>query len=588
MDAELLYMSSSEISQSVKSTQLELAYERALREAERIYEEERVRALRVQLLLLEHDNDDLQEQAEKDDDERRHMDDVNEDLRAHLADVEADLQHTQMDLKARIRDLDHLRTEVNALNAASTDTTQLLTEKLALARELNIIKPELDHLKSQSSTSQKLLSEKLALQRDVSSLQVELETEKRAVQRIKAREESSSREDSALTAEVEALRKELTKAQRDVLKSSSAREGSLAEIDSLKKDLVRAQRDAQKQVSHDDSASSAEIETLRKDLTKAQRDGQKMEREIRKKVTEWETEKEVLEGKLDAFRNKLRSTKEQLNDAQQEIEKLQAAKMAQSAEMTKARITGTAAANPRKRNVARFDPDITIGTPGNGGPTSKKPRISVSVGEKSSFSITPFLNRTLSILPESPDDADEPQKKANKPGSQQVDGAGDEADPATRAKTSKAKQDKSATARKTTAPVPKAKALKPLKETTNAKANSTMKKPQLSQLLEEDSGMESDQDDGCQDGESANKENTDDTSSTTKNTAEPLVTQKPASKRTNIFDEENSAPAPKIRSLGGGGGLGRINLKAKPIGKGKTLAEFSPLKKDRRAASILE
>ncbi len=581
-------MSPGEMAQKVKSTQLELAYERALREAERIYEEERVRALRVQLLLLEHDNDDLQEQAEKDEDEQHHMEDTNEELRAHLAEVEADLQQTQMDLKARTRDLDHLRTEVNSLNAASTDATKLLTEKLALARELNTIKPELDHLKSQSSTSQKLLSEKLALQRDVSSLQVELETEKRAVQRIKAREQSSSREDSALTAEIDTLRKELTKAQRDVLKSSSAREESTAEIDNLRKDLAKAQRDAQKQASRDESASIGEIETLRKDLTKAQRDSQKTERESRKKLTEWETEKEVLEGKLDAFRNRLRSTKEQLHDAQQEIEEMQAAKMAQSAEMTKARITGTAAANPRKRNVAKFDPDMTIGTPGNGGPASKKPRVSVNVGDKSTFSMTPFLNRTLSMLPESPDDEDGPQKKEEKQGSQQVDGASDETDQAPKAKITNAKQNKPAAAKSTTASIAKAKAPKPLKETTNAKANSTMKKPQLPQLLEENSDMDSDQEGGGQSGESVNKENTDDASSMTKSLTEPSKTKNPVPKRTNIFDEENSAPLPRIRSLGGGGGLGRINLKAKPVGKAKTLAEFSPLKKDRRAVSILE
>src|ERR1700753_62784 len=130
MDADLLSIDPSDTALSIKSARLELAYERALREAERIYEEERVRALRVQLLLLEHENDELQEQAERDEDEQRNMEDTNEELRASLAEVEADLQQTQMDLKARIRDLDHLRTEVTALNAASADATKLLAEKL--------------------------------------------------------------------------------------------------------------------------------------------------------------------------------------------------------------------------------------------------------------------------------------------------------------------------------------------------------------------------------------------------------------------------------------------------------------------------
>src|SRR6201999_2465818 len=101
MDTVLPCIDSSESALPIKTTQLELAYERALREAERIYEEERVRALRVQLLLLEHENDDLQQHVEKAEDEHRHLEDTNEELRAHLAEAEAGLQETQMDLKAQ-------------------------------------------------------------------------------------------------------------------------------------------------------------------------------------------------------------------------------------------------------------------------------------------------------------------------------------------------------------------------------------------------------------------------------------------------------------------------------------------------------
>ncbi|OCT46276.1 putative -like methyltransferase protein [Cladophialophora carrionii] len=587
MEAEISYLSPSEIAQSIKTTQLELAYERALREAERIYEEEQGRALRVQLLLLQHENDDLQQHIEEEEEEHQHMEDTNEELRAQLAEAEAGLQQTQMDLKARTRDLEHLKTEVVALNATSTDATRLLAEKLALARELNTIKPELEHLRSQSFISQKLLSEKLALQREVSALQVELETEKRAVQRIKAREESNSREDTTLIAEIEGLRKELTKAQRDVSKYSAAQEGTMAEMESLRKELAGAQRDAAKHAVRDDTASTA-VESLRKDLAKAQRDAQKTERESRKKIAEWESEKEVLEAKLDAFRNKLRSTKEQLLEAQEEIERLQAAKMAQSAELTKARMTGQAAAsNSRKRNVARFDPDMTIGTPGNGGPAAKKPRISVNVGDKSTFSITPFLNRTLSILPESPDDEDEPQDMAQKPSSQQVDGEGGVRNQASKSKGTKEKLDKAAATRKPPVPSTKTRARRALNETTNAKANTTTQKPQLAKLVEEDADMESDEG-GMNPEENTDKENNEDNSATPRDSTEPSKKPRPLVQRKNIFDEPDMAPAPKIRSLGGGAGLGRINLKAKPVGRGKTLAEFSPLKRDRRATSILE
>ena len=363
MATDVSYLTSEEIAQSIKSTQLEQAYERALHAAERIYEEERVRALRVQLLLLEDENDELQERLDDNDEQLNKAEDNTDDLRQELGEVVEELQQVQTELKARTRDVEHYRTEVNALNVTSSDATKLLSEKLALSRELATIKPELEHLKSQSTTQQNLLAEKISLQRELSSVQVELETEKRAVQRIKSHEKASS---------------------------------------------------------HDESALSEEIEQLKKELTKAQKEVQKNDRESRKKVIEWESQKEVIEGKLDAFRNKLRTTKEQLKEAQDDLEKVQAVKMAQSAELTKARLAGNVSVpNPKKRSVTRFNPDMTIGTPGHGGVAAKKQRTSVAVGDKSTFSMTPFLSRTASILADSPeveqpDEHDKVDKEMNK------------------------------------------------------------------------------------------------------------------------------------------------------------------------------
>lgn len=524
-------MSSVEIAQSIRSAHLELAYERALRQAERIYEEERERALRVQLLLLEHENDELQEQAEWDEEDQQRMEETHEELHVHFSEIEAELHQTQMELKARLRELDHLRTEVNALNAASADATKILSEKLALARELNILKPEVEHLKSQASTQQKLLSEKLALQRELGSIQVELETEKRTVQRIKSQEKSSAREDSALT---------------------------------------------------------GEIEDLKKELTRSHRDAQKQDRENRKKTVEWEGEKEILEGKLDAFRNKLRSTKDQVKEAQDEIEKLQAEKMAQSAEMTKVRLNGPQATNVKKRNIARFDPDMTIGTPGHGGPAAKKQRFSVNVGDKSNFSITPFLNRTLSILPESPtEEEDKPEREREPETHHQPGGAAEERD-APKTKATKPKPERLPREKKQSAVITKANKLAPLKETPNTKVKT--KPLQLASLVEESSDVDSDQE---LEAGASGKENAaqSDRSTLNRDTTESKKQSKPLTKRTNIFDEEDNAVAPKVRGLGrgpvGGGVLGRISLKAKPAGQGKTLAEFSPLKKDRRAVSVI-
>ena len=504
-------MTHDEIAQSIKSRELEQAYERALREAERIYEGERVRALRVQLLLLEDENDDLQEQLDQNDAELNKSEDSNDDLRQQISEVMEELQQAQTDLKARVRDVEHCKTEVHALRASSSDTTKLLSEKLALSRELAVLKPEFEHLKSQAATQQNLLGEKLALQRELSSVQVELETEKRAVQRIKSQEKASN---------------------------------------------------------HDDSALGEEIEELKKELAKAQKESQKSDRESRKKITDWEGQKEVLEGKLDAFRNKLRTTKEQLKDAQDELEKVQAAKMAQSAELTKARLAGhTAAANPKKRSITRFDPDMTIGTPGHGGPAAKKQRTSVNVGDKSTFSMTPFLSRTASILPDSPSGEPGEHEKLDETMHKQIDAVIEEAEGNAnkQKRTEKPAPKPKVAAKKPAAPQAK----QPLKESTKSKANAVVKKPALSKVIEEEDEPESE---NMEPAEQA---------------VEAVKKQKVFGKRPNIFDDGDDV-VPKVKSLSfnaNTSSLGKISLVGLGKGKAKTLAEFSPLKKDRRTAA---
>lgn len=517
MDTAVIHMTPEELSQSFKTAQLERAYESALREAERIYEEERARVLRVQLLLLQDENDVLQDQVEENSMQLENLEAGNDELRQQLLETEADLQRVQAELKVRMRDLERCKAEAQALSATSSDSTKILTEKLALARELANLKPELEHLKSQATTQQTVLAEKLALQREVSALQVELETEKRAVQRLKSHDKRP---------EVE-------------------------------------------------TGLEAELEELKKELAKEKRETQKVERENRKKTVEWESQRETLEGKLDAFRNKLRSTKEQLKEAKDEIDRVQAAQFAKSAELAAARATG---GNPRKRNVPHFDPDMTIGTPGHGigrqaakrAKTTSASRMSGT--EKTSFSITPFLNRTLSILPESPSQAEENLSKHIEQLAAEADQS---SSPITRRKAGEGKKDSQI---KNTGTISTEKHVvlpQPLKETTNPKANTTVKKPQLAKVMEEE--------------EEENSPAKDDPPNFEGD--QPVKRQRVLGQKKKIFQAESDAePTKGPRKLGmglrGGGGFGDLSFMAAPGGKkGKTLAAFSPLKKDRKAAA---
>ena len=508
--------------QSLKTAQLELVYERALRQSERIYEEERIRALRVQMLLLEDDNDELQEQLGNTEGQLEKLEDQQDGLNDALVQTEADLQRAQTDLKSRMRDIDYYRTELNSLTSMSADSTKMLTEKLALSRELAILKPELDHLKSQTASQQNLLAEKLALQRELSTLQVELETEKRAVQRTKAKDNNSKEDDPRL---------------------------------------------------------ASKIEELQKEIAKEKREAQKGERDARKQAADWEGQKTILESKLDAFRNKLRTTKEQLKETQIELEQAQAAKTTRQEEFAAAK---PATANPRKRPIARFDPDATIGTPGHDS-AAKKARTSMALpGDKSTFSITPFLNRTMSLAPDSP--SEDVHEKVDKTINAQIDAIMAENEDSPPKPAAKAKPAKKAIA----STAGKAKGAQALKDSTVPKANVNIPKPRAAAAPAKamlDSVMEEGNE---------NEESTEQPPALPNITKNPPIKkkQKLLGQRKSLFDDADDDAIPKSKlgigfskgtGLRGGAVFGAISL----AGKGKTLAEFSPLKKDRRAAAAV-
>ena len=194
-----------------------------------------------------------------------------------------------------------------------------------------------------------ILSDKLSLQRQLGTTQLELETERRATQRALATQGKNIEKDTRLEQQIEELRKELAQERRD---------------------KQRAERDAQKE------------------------------------MASWEGKKVVLEGKLDAFRNKLRTTKEQLKQVEAERHR---ASVSTATVASRASVSGDQqklVRNPRKRSAMHLDMDATIGTPGLQPPAKRGKRGSTLPGDKSTFSITPFLNRTASVAPDTPGDED--------------------------------------------------------------------------------------------------------------------------------------------------------------------------------------
>ena len=226
------------------------------------------------------------------------------------------------------------------------DSTKILTEKLTLARELSILRPEVEYLRSQMASQHSLLADKSSLQRQLGTCQVELETERNSIQRLLARE-----------------------------------------------DRLKTQ----------DSLHESRLQDLQAELATEKLERQKAERQAQQESTEWENQIIILESRAKTFKNKFKATYEKLQEEQQ--------KKFNSATSTIANANSAIAAgggreaaskNPGKRKVASLDSDKEIGTPGVLLALKKSKRASTLPGDKSMFSITPFLNRTGSLAPASP------------------------------------------------------------------------------------------------------------------------------------------------------------------------------------------
>ncbi|KAI9848428.1 MAG: hypothetical protein M1837_000223 [Sclerophora amabilis] len=338
----------SELQQSLRSQSLALSYEKSVHALQSTFEDEDARRLRLHILLLEDANDDLHDQLSQDDDHVDALERGVEELQERVDETEVDLRCAQADVRAKARELEAAKAELKSLNGISTSSTKILTEKLAIGNELATLKPELEHLRSQASSHQSILSEKLYLERQLNTLQVELETEKRTTQRLLVKENTENEHEAKLQGQLESLRKELAKEKRE--------------------------RD-------------------------------RIEKDAKKETSDLESRRGVLEGKLEAMRDKLRTTKDRLKDSQTQFQEAQAAAAASVAASAKSSQLTTK--NPKKRAAADVDAYATIGTPdgvagnGRGRAAKRNKRSSTMPGDKSTFSMTPFLSRT-SLAPESP------------------------------------------------------------------------------------------------------------------------------------------------------------------------------------------
>ncbi|KAK5714451.1 hypothetical protein LTR15_010633 [Elasticomyces elasticus] len=457
--------------QSLTTSALELKYARSTHLIDLITQEEATRRLRFDLHILEDDNDELRDllsrEEERSDSFERY---VNENL-IRAEEAEARLQDLELDLRTREQELTTMRAEKEALQYNTVDLTAAVTEKLAMTRELSVLRPELEHLKTQAANAEILMAEKLALQRQISEVQCEVENAKREARRALAKRRNTGVE-IAQEEQMDELRRQLKKAERARVRAEEAADVTQADlsIDEVRKELAREKRGRQKaEQALEEAQQNTQIEDVRKDLLREKKAKQKLEdalealrgevekekkaaaravakradgnaatdeqaeelrqalakekkarvsaeRSVKQAAEEYGSQKAVLEDKLGQFRTKLRSSKTELKEKDAELDALKAELAATgetkgAAKKTVAGGVKAPAKNTKKRNAAQLEVDATtLGTPGDG-PAAKRSRkaSATTAGDKSTFSVTPFLNRTMSAAP----DDDEEEKSEN-------------------------------------------------------------------------------------------------------------------------------------------------------------------------------
>lgn len=229
------------------------------------------------------------------------------------------------------------------MRSVKSNSAVLLAEKAALDCEIASLRDEVQNLKSQAGLHQTVLLENLALERRLASLQQELETLKRSTQ---AAQQVSQLEDERLQNQLKSLG---------------------AELDGERYQRVRAEENTQKVSS------------------------------------EWESKYTTLELRSNSFRNKLRVTMEQLKACQAELRDSHTNGPSEPGPLvTGPGRKGFAKPSLKRSSVQQLDADSMIGTPGDM-PAAKKTKRGLTLpGDKSAFSITPFLNRASSVALESP------------------------------------------------------------------------------------------------------------------------------------------------------------------------------------------
>ncbi|KAH8671148.1 hypothetical protein BX600DRAFT_239902 [Xylariales sp. PMI_506] len=434
---------------------LDLKHQHGASKADLLVKDEDIRRLRVRILMLRDENTLLRDQITQNDDSNAKLAAQCSDLAAQLEAKIETVRVQEKQLKKQEREFTSLKSELQSMSNITQDSSNLLSEKLALTRELAVLKPELEHLRSQLTHQQNTLAEKLALERQVNTLEVELANEKKATKRAMEKRESSDRVEDNLRKNLREVEKQLAseKAQRERLEDqleqekhthelavqdqSNTRDSesdlrkklqdtqkklrqSIEEKERLEEELQAEKRSAKREQNQSQSGGLSQDNELRskleraeKDLSAARKEVTKIRTESQNSIEEAHNRSDAYEKKFEKLKTKFRELQDQLKQCQADLRTAQQTRPAVLEETIKKPAGRTVFKKRKAQDIVADDlSQISIATPS----ADDKPRKGAKklpieptvVGEKSEFSITPFLNRSKSAVEETsyPDDDD--------------------------------------------------------------------------------------------------------------------------------------------------------------------------------------
>ncbi|OHE94686.1 hypothetical protein CORC01_09995 [Colletotrichum orchidophilum] len=366
-----------------------MKHQQHIHKAQLIVKEEDTRRQKVTKQVLLDENVTLREQLAEKETQVSQLSETLDQTRSDLESLKATNRDQENQLKAQKREFGHIKAELESLNSLSQDSTKVLAEKLALSREVNAMKPELEHLRSQVAHQQNVIAEKLQLERQLNMAEIELAAEKRAREHQTAQAEGDRSAEDELRRRLKEAEKKLTAEKRE---KGQLREELEAAVSAAKvgQENKKAERELTQKMQETEKMFSAE-----------KREREKVRKEHEIALSEAQALNEMLEQRLDTVKSKLRNAQEELKAVRAELVARPAA--IPSAQLT-ARAGGGKAQPGKKRRVEEITiNDMSIGTPDDitrgRRPAKKKGLEQTILGEKSLFSITPFLakSKTLNV-----------------------------------------------------------------------------------------------------------------------------------------------------------------------------------------------